>query len=216
MEKKINKTKNLTSATEIFGKWAEQGKDVGMEKGHASSVNEMLDFALKERTNIGQKFSFLDVGCGNGWVVRKVLKNTLCNRAVGIDGAEQMITNAELNGGDGHYVLANLNSYESHETFNLIHSMEVLYYLENPAETIYKINESWLKPEGRLIVGIDHYYENRASHSWQKKVGTPMLMLKEKDWLSIFEDSGLNEVECWRSNDSDSWAGTLVLTGTKK
>ena len=207
---------NLSNATEIFGKWAEQGKDVGMEKGHASSVNEMLNFALKERINKGKKFSFLDVGCGNGWVVRKVLENILCNRAVGIDGAKQMITNAESNGGNGHYVLANLNSYESEETFDLIHSMEVLYYLENPAETINKISQSWLEPGGRLIVGIDHYYENKASHSWQDKVGTPMLMLKEKEWLHIFKGSGLSNVELWRSNASDDWAGTLVLTGTKK
>ena len=208
--------KNLSNATEIFGKWAEQGKDVGMEKGHAFSVGDMLDFALKERVDKAKKFSFLDVGCGNGWVVRKVLQNILCNRAVGIDGAKQMIKNAESNGGNGHYVLANLNSFEFKETFDLIHSMEVLYYLENPAEIINKISEGWLKPGGRLIVGIDHYFENKASHSWQDKVGTPMLMLKEKEWLNIFKDSELNDVECWRSNESDNWDGTLVLTGKKK
>ena len=187
-----------------------------MEKGHAVSVGDMLDFALKERVDKGKKFSFLDVGCGNGWVVRKVLQNTLCNRSVGIDGAKQMIINAESHEGNGHYVLANLNSYESEETFDLIHSMEVMYYLENPAEIIKKISESWLKPGGRLIVGIDHYYENKASHSWQEKVGTPMLMLKEKEWLNIFKDTGLIDVEYWRSNESDNWAGTLVLTGKKK
>ena len=42
-----------------------------------------------------------------------------------------------------------------------------------------------------------------------------MLMLKEKEWLNIFEDSGLNKIDYWRSNDSDNWAGTLVLTGKK-
>ena len=67
-----------------------------------------------------------------------------------------------------------------------------------------------------MIVGIDHYYENKASHSWQEKVGTPMLMFKEKEWLNFFREAGLNDVEYWRSNDSDNWAGTLVLTGKKK
>ena len=33
------------------------------------------------------------LGCGNGWVVRKVAKNPLCIRAVGIDGAEKIISN---------------------------------------------------------------------------------------------------------------------------
>ena len=27
-----------------------------------------------------------DIGCGNGWVVRKISKNKLCNLAVGVDG----------------------------------------------------------------------------------------------------------------------------------
>ena len=170
-------------ATELFSDWAEIGKDKGMAEAHGPAVNQILEQALSG--NISH-FNFIDAGCGNGWVVRKVLKNSLCNRAVGVDGAKQMIINAESNGGNGHYVLANLNSYESKETFDLIHSMEVMYYLENPAETIKKISESWLKPGGRLIVGIDHYHENKASHSWQEKVGTPMLMLKENEDLLKF------------------------------
>jgi ubiquinone/menaquinone biosynthesis C-methylase UbiE len=68
----------MQKPTEIFGKWAEEGKDVGMEKGHATSVKDMLDFALQERTNIGTNFSFLDLGCGNGWVARNISKNSLC------------------------------------------------------------------------------------------------------------------------------------------
>ena len=58
-------------------------------------ADEMIDFALEERANIGKNFSFLDLGCGNGWVVRDVAQNKLCDRSVGIDGAKQMIVNAE-------------------------------------------------------------------------------------------------------------------------
>ena len=43
-------------------------KDRGMEEGHANAVNEMLDYALKERDEINHDFTFLDLGCGNGWV----------------------------------------------------------------------------------------------------------------------------------------------------
>jgi len=56
-------------ATEVFGEWAEHGKDTGMEKGHAIPVDEMINYALKERSNIGKKFSFLDLGCGSGRVI---------------------------------------------------------------------------------------------------------------------------------------------------
>ena len=42
-----------------------------------------------------------------------------------------------------------------------------------------------------------------------------MLMLKEKEWVEIFKQTGLKEVKTWRANSSDKWAGTLVLTGKK-
>jgi 2-polyprenyl-3-methyl-5-hydroxy-6-metoxy-1,4-benzoquinol methylase len=201
---------------EIFGKWAEEGKDVGMEKGHATSVKDMLDFALQERTNIGKNFSFLDLGCGNGWVAREISKNSLCDKAVGIDGAEQMITNAKKIGGQVNYILADINSYISPMKFDLIHSMEVLYYLDNPASKVKSLCDHWLEEQGRLIIGIDHYYENLDSHSWEEKVGTPMLMLKEEEWLAIFHESGLSDIKSWRSNQSKDWSGTLVLTGKKR
>ena len=200
---------------EIFGKWAEEGKDVGMEKGHARSVKDMLNFALQERTNIGKNFSFLDLGCGNGWAARKVAENTLCTDAVGLDGAEQMIINAKKIAGQVEYIHADINSYIPNRKFDLIHSMEVLYYLEDPAKKVKSFTSDWLEDQGRLIIGIDHYYENLDSHSWEEKVGTPMLMLKEAEWLDIFFASGLNDIKSWRSNPSKDWSGTLVLTGKK-
>jgi 2-polyprenyl-3-methyl-5-hydroxy-6-metoxy-1,4-benzoquinol methylase len=205
----------MQKPTEIFGKWAEEGKDVGMEKGHATSVKDMLDFALQERTNIGKNFSFLDLGCGNGWVARNVSENSLCAKAVGIDGAEQMIINAKKIGGQVNYILADINSYVSPMKFDLIHSMEVIYYLDDPASKVKSLCDHWLEEQGRLIIGIDHYYENLDSHSWEEKVGTPMLMLKEAEWLDIFNESGLGDIKSWRSNQSKDWAGTLVLTGKK-
>ena len=205
----------MQKPTKIFSKWAEEGKDIGMEKGHSASVKDILDFALQERIDIGKNFSFLDLGCGNGWVARNVSKNSLCAKAVGIDGADQMIINAQKIGGQVEYILADINSYIPPRKFDLIHSMEVLYYLEDPAEKVKNFSNYWLEKEGRLIIGIDHYYENLDSHSWEEKVGTPMLMLKEAEWLAIFNESGLGDIKSWRSNQSKDWAGTLILTGIK-
>ena len=205
----------MREATDVFGEWAETGKDKGMAEGHAVSVDEMVSFALKERFHIGKNFSFLDLGCGNGWVVRNVTKNPLCERAVGIDGAKQMIANAESFGGNAKYILTDINSFESDEKYDVIHSMEVLYYLKDPLIIVQKISESWLNEGGRFIAGIDLYYENADSHSWQDKVGTPMIMLHESEWLDIFKQAGLKNIKTWRSNQQETWAGTLILTGTK-
>ncbi len=234
---------SFKKAVDIFGEWAKEGKDIGMQKNHAAAVNEMLEYALGERANIGKNFSFLDVGCGNGWVVGSVAEYKLCERSVGIDGAKKMIDKAKwyldsddevaiLNNNWGlpavhtsgnktdprkkiEYILADINSFYSNDKYDVIHSMEVLYYLDNPSEIVKRISDSWLSEEGRLIVGIDHYYENTDSHSWQKKVGTRMLMLSEAEWINIFEMAGLHEVRSWRSGKDKNWAGTLVITGKK-
>ena len=202
-------------ATEVFGEWAEKGKDIGMEKGHALAVEDMISFATQERTNLKRNFSFLDLGCGNGWVVRMLENNQLCVRSVGIDGAKQMIEKANIDTSKSEFLLENIDTYSSPDKFDLIHSMEVLYYLENPALTVKKIADSWLNEGGRLIAGVDLYYENQESHSWEDRVGTKMMMLKEAEWMEIFSSAGLQEVESWRSNQSQDWAGTLVLTGKK-
>ncbi|MDA9842612.1 class I SAM-dependent methyltransferase [Gammaproteobacteria bacterium] len=204
----------MKKAIEIFNDWAVLGRDLGMEEGHSRSVDEMLDFAISERNKTNQNFSFLDVGCGNGWVVRKISGSALCSKAVGIDGASQMIENAKSRGSE-EYINIDIDLYEPKDKFDLIHSMEVLYYLQDPASTIKKIYQSWLKPEGRLIVGIDLYHENFNSHDWEEKVGTPMLMLRESEWIDLFKKAGFQEIESWRANRSDKWAGTLVLTGKK-
>ena len=39
----------MRKATDVFGEWAEKGKDIGMETGHSIAVDEMVTFALKER-----------------------------------------------------------------------------------------------------------------------------------------------------------------------
>ena len=200
----------MKKATEVFGEWAVKGKDKGMEKSHALPVGAMLDFILPKKN----KFTFLDLGCGNGWVVRKVAKNPLCSRAVGIDGAEKMISNAKsLSKDSTEYILADIDTFQSVEKYDVIHSMEVLYYLNNPKEVIKKISEDWLKENGRLIIGIDHYYENLESHSWQEKVGTRMLLLKEEEWLEMFKEAGFKQIESWRANKNSEWEGTLVITG---
>jgi hypothetical protein len=91
-----------------------------------------------------------------------------------------------------------------------------LYYLEDPESILKKISNSWLAKKGRLIAGIDLYYENRDSHSWEDKVGAKMLMLQQAEWIEIFMRAGFSDVKSWRANQTQEWTGTLVLTGKKK
>ena len=203
----------MREVRDVFDEWAESGKDLGMETGHADAVEEMLEFSLKERSEIGEQFSFLDLGCGNGWATRNVYREPLCNRAVGVDGANKMIINARSRGLGEHYVHADLATYDPKEKFDLIHSMEFVYYLADPKELIHRIVNSWLNEGGRLIFGLDFYFENTESHTWPKKLNIPMFMLKETEWINLFKATGLKEVTSWRANETMDWAGTLVITG---
>ena len=203
----------MRKVRDVFDEWAESGKDLGMETGHADAVEEMLEFSLKERSEIGEQFSFLDLGCGNGWATRNVYREPLCNRAVGVDGANKMIINARSRGLGENYVHADLATYDPKEKFDLIHSMEFVYYLADPKELIHRIVNSWLDEGGRLIFGLDFYFENTESHTWPKKLNIPMFMLKETEWINLFKATGLKEVTSWRANETMDWAGTLVITG---
>jgi hypothetical protein len=58
----------IRDATDVFSEWALKNRDEGMESGHASSVNDMLNLAIPK---LKTPFSAIDVGCGNGWVCRK-------------------------------------------------------------------------------------------------------------------------------------------------
>ena len=203
----------MRKAKDVFDEWAESGKDLGMETGHADAVEEMLKFSLKERSEIGEQFSFLDLGCGNGWATRNVYREHLCNRAVGVDGANKMIINARSRSSGESYVHADIAMYDPKERFDLIHSMEFVYYLADPEELIHKIVNSWLNEGGRLIFGLDFYFENTESHTWPKKLNIPMFMLKEIEWINLFKATGLKEVISWRANKTIDWAGTLVITG---
>ena len=92
-------------ATAIFSEWALKGKDEGMERGHAASVQEMLQLAKIPRNN---PYTAIDVGCGNGWVCRKIADDPMCQKVEGVDGSATMIEKAKDIDPSGLYYHGNL------------------------------------------------------------------------------------------------------------
>lgn len=196
----------------VFGEWAQKGKDEGMEIHHRDAVENMLAFALPT----DQAFSFIDAGCGNGWVVRQVAERPHCQLAVGVDGAANMIAKAQRLDTASRYILCDLLDWSPDEPVDLVHSMEVLYYFAKPLSVLKHIYNNWLTTTGRLIIGLDFYYENTVSHSWPKDCGISiMTLLTEKQWLDLFQQAGFRDSKAWRVGAKDNWTGTLVLTGVK-
>ena len=197
---------------EVFSKWAETGKDIGMQEGHKLSVDQMIKFATKNL----KRFSFIDAGCGNGWLVRDISKFTECKSATGIDGSFEMIKKAKNMDKLNSYFCEDLLKWKPKKKVDLVHSMEVFYYFKNPMQLIKHIFNYWLKKNSRLIIGIDFYKENKVSHSWPEKTGVSIMELKsENTWKRYFKESGFKNVESWRVGKKENWGGTLIITGNK-
>ena len=198
-------------ATDLFSEWAEMGRDQGMAKAHDPAVSEIISTVLGER---GKPFSFIDAGCGNGWVVRKVRSMSGCDSACGVDGAKAMIDNARNIDPDGEYYLEDLLEWVPPKKADIVHSMEVFYYFKEPEVLTKHIVENWLNPGGILVIGLDHYIGNPDSYSWSKDLNVHMSLLGELDWIDMFSESRLSDCKSWRANSSNDFPGTLVVSGT--
>ena len=201
----------MKSATRVFNEWVINNKDDGMQQSHSPAVMDMLQYSI---SRLHTPFSFIDAGCGNGWVVRYMNTQPMCTDAIGVDGASEMINKAKRLDTKGRYILSDLLDYKPSKKVELVHSMEVFYYFKDPSMLVNHVKENWLEIKGRLIIGIDYYKENEGCHNWSENVGTSMKMLSRKDWVDIFITSGLSNIKHWLSCPNNDFIGTLVITGT--
>lgn len=198
--------------TTVFGEWAERGRDEGMAKGHQQAVDHMLGLVLSDQ----KAFSFLDAGCGNGWVVRQVSQHPKCVSAAGVDGAQQMIDKAQNDDSVNSYTCADIDNWKPNSPVDIVHSMEVVYYLKDPFAFLQNVYNSWLTTNGVLILGLDFYKENTVSHSWPEDCGVSIMHLfSESQWVDLFRKAGFKKVESTRFGAKKNWSGTLILKGQK-
>ena len=183
-----------------------------MERGHAASVTEMLDMSLAQ---VNAPFSAVDVGCGNGWVCRALEAIEGCTHAVGVDGSEAMIEKAKSLG-NGAFHLALLPQWRPSERFDLVHSMEFLYYLKDPRSMLNMFHDEWLKSGGMMVAGVDHYLENEDSLSWPDALDVHMTTMSEAQWHDAMLGAGFVDVRMHRVGLKDGFVGTLVMTGRKQ
>ena len=207
------KSMSLRSATDLFSEWADVGRDEGMERGHSASVEVMLKELLE---GWNRPFRAMDIGCGNGWVVRRLSAHALCSHASGVDGAPSMIAKARTIDPDGDYIEAMLPEWTPGAPYDLVHTMECLYYLEDPLGFLQTLHDEWLRPGGRLVIGVDHYTENPASHDWGPSLNVHMALLSMDDWVSGLKEAGFTDITAMQVGAKEDWAGTLVLTANRR
>ena len=206
----------MDKTSKLFDVWAKTGRSEEMEKGHGTTVNQFLD-----KLSLKGNFRFLDIGCGNGWVVRKMSENSSCIKAIGIDKSKLMIKNAKskISSEKESYFVTELESWNTKEKFDIIFSMESLYYsvpMESALKKVFKL----LKKDGIFYCGTDFYSDNTLTTRWVKDMNIPMDLRSEKEWKKMFRNTGFTtrSKHITDSKNKSKWKrefGTLFVIGRK-
>ncbi len=117
------------------------------------------------------------------------------------------------------YFVEDIEKWRYKGKFDIIFSMESLYYtesIENALKKIYKL----LKPNGEFYCGTDFYSDNKATANWPNMVKLKMHLLSKKEWRDLFSNAGF-KTRTKQIKDKASkkkWKrehGTLFIIGKK-
>ena len=203
------------SPINTFNSWAIKDKDIAMQQGHINAVNQMFNLIKNKSKVFNKSFQFLDIGCGNGWVVRKISKFQNCKLAEGVDGASEMIKKARLRDTKGVYYQNNIETWNCEEKFDIIFSMETFYYFENVDLVLHNIYNKLLKENSFFIFGIDHYSENIPSLSWENDIGIKTKTMSIIEWVHKVESHGFENIKHLQFGQKGDWDGTLIISARK-
>ena len=207
----------MDTIRKTFDEWAISGRAELMEREHSKNVSKFL-----KGISFDKPFSFLDVGCGNGWVVRKIVEEKNCKKAIGIDKSKKMISQSEKKkiSKKERYIHTDIQSWKYNGKFDIIFSMESLYYadsIENALKKIFKI----LKPGGKFFCGTDFYLENKDTKKWSETMKVQMHLHSRQEWKKLFEKAGFQtktkQIKDLKGNKK--WKrefGTLFIIGAKR
>ena len=206
----------MDDVEKLFDNWSNSGRAEDMEKGHKTTTLPFLN-SLK----LNNKFSFLEIGCGNGWIIRNIVKKDNCIRALGIDKSFGMIKRARSMSKDvkEQFIHTDFEKYMFNEQFDIIFSMEVLYYMKSIQSAINKIY-TLTKSQGIAIFGTDFYLENKDTSHWGKEMNLKLHLFSIEQWNKLWTDVGFTTkiTHVTDPTSNELWKrdiGTLFITSTK-
>ncbi len=164
-----------------FGHWAQIGKDQAMEKGHGHFTDEALS-----TWNLNSDHHVLDMGCGNGWALRRMIQRG-AGSGVGVDISAEMVAKAIP---PGRYLQAHADTLPLPDAcFSHILSIEALYYAEDPASALKEWSRV-AKPGAKLMVLVDLYRDNPCHLIWCPLLPFSVQVLSQEEWVNTVNGSG--------------------------
>lgn len=190
---------NAETLREEFNRWAEAGRGDGMEQDHLPITLPVL-----EKMRLTPSDSVLDIGCGSGWLSRRIGKMVPEGRVVGMDISDEMIRIARRNSLDHDNLLFVTGEvaeipWEPNFYTHAI-SVESAYYWPNPAAGVKEIFRV-LRPGGSAWILINYYRDNPHCHQWGALLAVPTHLLSAEEWAELFRVAGFAQVTLERVLD---------------
>jgi SAM-dependent methyltransferase len=177
---------------EEFDRWAEAGRGEGMEQEHLPITLPVL-----EKMRLARTANVLDVGCGSGWLSRRLAKLAPEGRVVGMDISEEMIRHARRASADFDnlmFVTAEVAEIPWQPNFfSHAISVESSYYWPDLAagiKDIYRV----LNEGGSAWILINYYRDNPYCHQWGELLAVTTHLLSTDEWAAHLRDAGFRDV----------------------
>lgn len=177
---------------EEFNRWAKAGRGEEMEEHHRPIVLPTL--ALM---NLQSQERILDLGCGSGWLCRKLASELPQGRVVGLDVSDEMIGRARAaSAGMTHLTFLTGGTDQipwQDNFFTRVISVESAYYWPDPARGIREIFRV-LASGGSAWILINYYRDNPHCHQWGSLLAVPTHLLSADEWAGFYRQAGFIEV----------------------
>jgi len=190
---------NPETLREEFNRWAEAGRGEGMEQEHLPITLPVL-----EKMQLGAADNVLDVGCGAGWLSRRLAKLVPQGRVVGMDVSDEMIRHARRDSVHFENLMFVTGEVQGipwePNFFSHAISVESSYYWPDPAAGIREIFRV-LKPGGAAWILINYYRDNPHCHQWGELLAVKTHLLSGEDWSEFFRAADFGDVRHERIAD---------------
>jgi ubiquinone/menaquinone biosynthesis C-methylase UbiE len=175
-----------------FNRWAEAGRGEEMEGSHLPIVLPTLALMELQPADI-----VLDVGCGSGWLTRRISKLVPEGRVVGVDVSDEMVRRARQASNGFSNVTFLQGSAERipwpDNSFSKVISVESAYYWPEPARGLSEVFRVLAKGGSAWIL-INYYRDNPHCHQWGAQYNIPAHLLAADQWADFFRKAGFTQV----------------------
>jgi SAM-dependent methyltransferase len=177
---------------EEFNRWAEAGRGEEMEQDHLP-----LALPVLEKMRLAPTDSVLDVGCGGGWLSRRLAKLVPDGRVIGMDISDEMIRHARRASADFDNLMFVTGQVAEipwqANLFSHVISVESSYYWPDPAAGLKDIFRV-LQEGGSAWILINYYRDNPHCHQWGNLLAVPTHLFSAEEWGGLFRDAGFTKV----------------------